>query len=328
MSPWAGRTAFVTGAYGMLGSRLTAALLDRGARVVVLRRDRAPGSALVLEGLQERCHVVDGSVTHAATVERAIAEQEVDTVVHLAAQTLVGVANRAPRSTFETNVAGTWTVLEAARASGTVRRVVVASSDKAYGPSDELPYREDHPLGATHPYDVSKACADLVARSYAHAFALPVATTRCANLYGPGDLNASRLVPELVAAVLAGRAPVIRSDGSPRRDFLHVDDAVEAYLAICDLLDAGQGHGEAFNAGSEVPVSVREVAEELVALGAGPPPEYRGTGVPPGEIDAQWVDATRLRTLTGWRARTSLQDGLRDTLEWYRAHPATARGPG
>lgn len=313
-------SALVTGAYGMLGTWLTAALLERGDRVVVLKRDRAVGSALELEGLEARCHVVHGDLADAPLLARVVVEEEVDTVFHLGAQTIVGAASRSPVSTFETNIRGTWNVMEACRAGG-VRRVVVASSDKAYGSHEELPYREDMALQPRFPYDVSKAATDLVARSYWHSFGVPVATTRFANIYGGGDLNGSRLIPELVAAVLDGRAPVIRSDGSPERDFLYVDDAVAAYLAIADALDDRVARGEAYNAGGGRPHSVREVVETLLRVAdAGVEAEFRGEGVPAGEIDRQWVDASKLRTATGWEPRIGLEEGLRRTLAWYRAH--------
>ena len=247
-SALAGRSVFVTGAYGLLGSWLVKALLERGARTTVLRRDAVAVSALALEGTEARVNVVHGDICDAAVIERALGEYEVDSVFHLAAQTIVGVANRSPVSTFEANIRGTWTVLEACRRSG-VGRVVVAASDKAYGAHDELPYREELALQPIYPYDVSKAATDMIARSYWHTFELPVAVTRLANIYGGGDLNLSRLVPECVLAAIAGRAPVIRSDGTLERDYLYVEDAVDAYLAIWELLEDGRGAGEAFNAG-------------------------------------------------------------------------------
>ena len=314
--------AFVTGAYGLLGTWLVRALLERGDHVVVLRRDEPAASALVLEGLEERCDVVTGDVRDSETMERALGDYEVDTVFHLAAQTLVGTARRSPVPTFEANVRGTWILLDACRRLE-VPRVVVAASDKAYGAHDELPYRESFALEPRYPYDVSKAATDLIARSYFHTYGVPVAVTRFANLYGGGDLNFSRLVPEAAAAAIQGRAPVIRSDGTPERDFLFVEDAVRAYLDIAGALDGADGSaaGEAFNAGGGQPHSVLEVVD-LVCRAAGTQvePDVRGQGTPEGEIDRQYVDASKLRALTGWEPRVSLQDGLGRTVEWYRAH--------
>jgi CDP-glucose 4,6-dehydratase len=288
---------------------------------VVLRRDEPAASALVLEGLEERCDVVPGDVRDPHVIERALSEYEVDTVFHLAAQTLVGTAKRSPVPTFEANIRGTWVLLEACRQLE-VSRVVVAASDKAYGASDELPYRETHPLQPRFPYDVSKAATDLIARSYFHTYGLPVAVTRFANLYGGGDLNFSRLVPESVAAALQGRAPVIRSDGTPERDFLYVQDAVSAYLAIADALHSDGAAGEAFNAGGGEPHSVLDVVALVCrAAGTDVEPDVRGEGVPDAEIDRQYVDPSKLRDLTGWSPAVSLEDGLARTVEWYRAHP-------
>jgi CDP-glucose 4,6-dehydratase len=320
------RSVLVTGAYGLLGSWLAKALLDGGARVTVLRRDDAPASALTLEGTEARCTVVRGDVRDLELLDRVLGEEEVDTVFHLAAQTIVGTAQRSPLSTWETNVRGTWVLLEACRRHE-VTRVVVASSDKAYGSHDDLPYREDHELRARFPYDASKACADIVARSYFHSYGLPVAVTRFANLYGGGDLNGSRLIPEAVAAALAGRAPVIRSDGSPERDFLYVEDAVAAYLAIAGALDGDGARGEAFNAGSGRSWSVREVVELVCrAAGSDAAPDVRGSGTPTGEIDRQWVDPSRLRALTGWEPRVDLADGIERTVAWYRRHSGALAG--
>jgi CDP-glucose 4,6-dehydratase len=320
VTDWRGCSVFVTGAYGLLGSWLVKALLARDARVTVLKRDAVTQSALVLEGTERHVNVVHGDVCHAPVLERALGEYEVDTVFHLAAQTIVGVANRGPAPTFETNIRGTWTVLEACRHAA-VPRTIVASSDKAYGAHPELPYRESFALAPQHPYDVSKAAADLIARSYWSTFGLPVAVTRLANLYGGGDFNFSRLVPEAAVAAIERRAPVIRSDGTPQRDFLYVEDAVEAYLAIAELLAAGRGAGEAFNAGSGRSRSVLEVVELVCELAeTGVAPDVRGTGTPDGEISQQWLDSGKLRAATGWEPRISLQDGLSRTLAWYREH--------
>ncbi|HEV2753143.1 MAG TPA: NAD-dependent epimerase/dehydratase family protein [Solirubrobacteraceae bacterium] len=307
----------MTGASGLIGSWLVAALVRRGVGVVVLRR---PGGTSPRAG---RVTTVEGELTDEPALAAALADHEVDTVFHLAAQSIVGSAREAPTATFETNVRGTWTVLEACRRHGTPR-VVVAGSDKAYGPGHQPPYREGQALAPAFPYDVSKACADLLARSYWHAYALPVAVTRLTNVYGGADRQTSRLIPAAVGAALAGRPPIIRSDGTPRRDFLYVEDAVEAYLHIAQAL--GDPHagvrGQALNGGSEQPCSVRAVVELVCALtGTGQEPDIQGSGTPPGELEDQWVDASRLRELTGWRARVGLEEGLRRTVEWYRAHP-------
>jgi CDP-glucose 4,6-dehydratase len=313
------KSAFVTGAYGLLGAWLVKALLEEGIAVTVLKRDEDPRSALRLLGLEGRVSVVHGDVRDFDLLQRALADYEVDTVFHLAAQTLVGAANASPVPTFDANIRGTWTLLEACRLHG-APRVLVAASDKAYGAHDELPYREDFALQPRYPYDVSKACTDLIARSYFHTFGLPVAVTRLANIYGGGDTNASRLVPEAVAAALAGRAPVIRSDGSPERDFLYVEDAATAYLALAREID--RAAGEAFNAGSGRPVAVREVVDLICRLaGSDVEPDIRGIGTPEGEISRQYVDSSKLRALTGWEPRVELEEGLRRTVEWYRAHP-------
>lgn len=318
-----GSRVFVTGGHGLLGSWLVRALLERGAAVTVLRREPAPNSALALNGDEARADQVDGDLLDADLLEREIADRGINVVVHLAAQAIVGVARSSPRSTFETNVTGTWNVLEAARLAG-VARVVVASSDKAYGPSDVLPYVEDLPLRARYPYDASKAAADLISRSYWHTYGLPVTVTRLANLYGGGDQNLSRLIPETVAAALSDRAPVVRSDGSPERDYLYAGDAVNAYLAVLDLLAAGEGAGEAFNAGSGIPRrAIDVVSAVLQAAGSELAPQIAGDGVPEGEIERQVIDSSKLTGMTGWTAATPLDEGLAETLDWYREHPAS-----
>lgn len=327
------RRAMVTGGFGLLGSWLTKALLERGDEVVVFDRnvERERVSALRLEGTDARVSLVGGDVADRGAVDRAIGENRIDTVFHLAAQTLVGAAHAAPAATFEANVRGTWSLLDACCAHG-VQRVVVASSDKAYGPALELPYVEDQPLRAVYPYDASKAAADIIARSYWHSYGLPVAVTRFANLYGGGDLNDSRLIPETVWAALEGRPPVIRSDGSPERDFLYVEDAAAAYLAIADALDEpGGARGEAFNAGGGRPHAVRDIVRLVLEVaGAGVEPEIRGAGTPQGELDRQYVDYSKLASLTGWAPRVELEEGLRRTVEWYRRyapHPPARRAP-
>lgn len=321
------KRALVSGGHGFVASHLVRALLGGGVEVRVLDRPEPRladvggrrRSGLDLLGIRDDVDVIEADLRDAKSVEDAVAGS--DTVFHLAAQTIVGVARESPRETLEVNVAGAWNVFEACRDHG-VERVVFASSDKAYGASPELPYREDFPLRAAFPYDASKAAADIIARSYASAYGLPLAVTRFANIYGGGDLNFSRLIPEVVVAVLAGRPPRIRSDGSPERDFLHVEDAVSAYLAIEEGLGSAAVAGEAFNAGGGRPHSVREVVGLIAAAGGdGVEAEYLGDGNPDGEIDRQYVDSTKLRELTGWQPRVGLDEGLRRTLEWYREHP-------
>jgi CDP-glucose 4,6-dehydratase len=318
--------SLVSGAHGFVGSHLARALLERSEAVRVLDRP-APRladvggerlSGLDLLGIRDEVELIEADLRNADAVASAV--DGADSVFHLAAQTIVGVARSSPLETFEVNVQGAWNIFEACRTQD-VARVIFASSDKAYGSSPRLPYREDFALRASYPYDASKAAADTIARSYATAYGLPLAVTRFANVYGGGDLNFSRLIPETVVAVLEGRSPVIRSDGSPERDFLHVEDAVSAYLAIAGALDNG-AVGEAFNAGGERPHAVRQVVELIVAAGGDDvEPDFQGSGNPDGEIDRQFVDSTKLRELTGWRPQVELGDGLRRTLEWYRQHP-------
>ena len=317
--------ALVTGGHGFVASHLAAALLADGIEVRVLDR---PGprltdvggprtSGLELLGIIGEVDVVEADLLDAAAVGAAVAG--CDAVFHLAAQTIVGVARSSPAATFEVNVRGAWNVFEACRAEQ-VGRVVFASSDKAYGSSPQLPYREDDPLRAAFPYDASKAAADVIARSYADAYGLPLAVTRFANIYGGGDLNFTRLVPETAIAVADGRAPRIRSDGSPKRDFLHVDDAVSAYLAIASALDGPGAAGEAFNAGGDRPHSVREVVDLLVEVSGGEVAAEYGPGLPSGEIRDQYLDSAKLTATTGWRPEVDLRTGLLRTLEWYREH--------
>ncbi len=318
---WARRSVLVTGCTGLVGAWLTAALVDRGARVVGLVRDHVPASNLYRLGLDRRISLAHADIGDYAAMLRILNEYEVDTVFHLAAQTIVGIANRAPLSTFEANIRGTWTVLEAARHTPTVARLVIASSDKAYGAHDVLPYHEDAPLLGRHPYDVSKTCADLLAQSYHHHYRLPLAIARCGNVFGGGDLNFNRLVPELMRAVFDGEAPVVRSDGSPTRDYLYVEDVAEAYLALARALDDPARHGAAFNFSYERPQTVRELIERtLRVLGRSDlAPVIRGAGPPPGEIAHQYLSAERARRELGWRPNVGLDRGLRRTYAWYDA---------
>jgi CDP-glucose 4,6-dehydratase len=296
-------------------------LLDDGKRVVALRRDVDPEARFRVEGIEDRCALALADLTDHDALVRVLNEHEVDEVFHLAAQTIVGTANRSPMATWEANVRGTYSLLEACRGLGTVRRVVVASSDKAYGDHDELPYREDFALQPRYPYDVSKAATDMIARSYAVTYGLPVAVTRLANVYGGGDFNFSRIVPDTARALVRGESPVIRSDGTPERDYIYAPDAVDAYLAIAKSLDDPQMHGRAWNAGAGRPYSVKEIVSRLIAVsGRDAEPDIQGEGTPHGEIDRQFLDSSRIREELGWEPRWELDDGLRETWAWYERH--------
>jgi CDP-glucose 4,6-dehydratase len=286
--------------------------------VVVLSRSDLVGSRFDSEGLRERCTLVEGSLTEIHSLRAALSAHDVSSVYHLGAQTQVGVANRAPFETWETNIRGTYSLLEAIRERGGVERVVVASSDKAYGGHEELPYREGFALQPSFPYDVSKAATDMIARSYAVTYDMPVAVTRLANVYGPGDVNWARVIPDTARALVRGERPVIRSDGTPERDYLYVEDAADAYLAVAASLDDPAQRGRAWNAGSGVPLSVLEVVTRLIAVsGLEVEPDIQGTGVPHGEIDRQYLDPTALRSELGWSPRWDFDEGLRVTWEWY-----------
>lgn len=319
MSFWHGRRVFVTGTTGLLGSWLSEALLDRGAEVTTLMRDWVPSSRAVTAGILDRCNVVQGELENLAVVSRALNEFEIDTIFHLGAQAIVGTASRSPLSTFESNIKGTWTLLEAARlCPRLIERIVVASSDKAYGDNETLPYTEDMPLQGRFPYDVSKSCSDLIALSYHHTWQLPLAVTRCGNLFGGGDLNFNRLIPGTIRSVLRGEAPIIRSDGTFIRDYVYVRDAVEAYLQLAESLPGDGITGEAFNFGPHQPLSVLDVvAQILTEMDRGdlrPVVQNEARH----EIQRQYLDCTKATTRLGWRPAYSFEEGLRETVRWYR----------
>lgn len=317
------RRAIVTGGRGFVGAWLCRALLDRGVEVTSFdrRSKREKPSTLAMIGIEEQIDEQVGDLIDGELLGSLIRDREIDSVFHLAAETIVGTVRADPVAALDTNVRGTWTLLGAATEAG-VERFVFASSDKAYGAHESLPYREDYALQPTAPYEASKAAADLIARAWWPSYGLPIAITRFANIYGGGDLNFSRLVPETVCGAIDGRSPVLRSDGSPVRDLLYVEDAAAAYLAIADNLGRDQVRGEAFNAGGERPYGVLEIVETITRLaGTGVEPEIRGTGNPEGEIDRQYVDATKIRELCGWSPAVSLEDGLARTIAWYRDHP-------
>ena len=315
---WRGRNVLVTGCTGLLGSWLTEALVERGAQVVGLIRDQIPHSQLYRSGTIDRIRVVRGAVENYELVHRLLNEYEVDTVFHLAALTIVSIANRAPLATFESNIKGSWTVLEAARNSPLVTRVVLASSDKAYGSQEQLPYTEEMPLLAKHPYDVSKACAEMIAVNYRHTYGLPVSITRCANLYGGGDLNFDRLIPEVIRSALLRERPIIRSDGAMLRDYLFVLDAVSAYLTLAQAMDDPALYGEAFNFGMDDPQSVLEVAQLVISLSDQPELEPIVQNRELNEIHDQYLCSDKARRLLGWRPQHTLEQGLEQTIAWYQ----------
>ena len=316
---WRDRSVLVTGGTGMVGSWLVKALLAADARVAVLILDADPQSELYRSGDIQRVSVVSGALEDVHTLERALTLHAVDTVFHLGAQTIVGAAHRAPLVTFEANIRGTYNLLEACRRlTALVRRVVVASSDKAYG-EQALPYVESAPLQGRHPYDVSKSCADLLAQCYHHTYGLPVTIARCGNIYGGGDLNWSRIVPGTIRDFLAGRRPVIRSDGQSKRDYLYVRDAVLAYVLLADATDRPGVAGQAFNFSHESPLTVLQMVAHLQRLMSCQALEPIIRNDAQGELADQWLSAARARELLGWRPRFTLDAGLRETIAWYRA---------
>jgi len=317
---WRGKNVFVTGATGLLGSWLVEDMLGRGANVVALVRDTVPKSYLALSGNIKKINIVHGELEDYFTVERSLNEYEIDSVFHLGAQTIVGTANRSPLSTFESNIKGTWCVLEAARVSKLVKRVIVASSDKAYGTQESLPYKEDAPLIGRHPYDCSKSCADLLAQAYAETYNMPVAVTRCGNLFGGGDLNFNRIVPGTIRSIFHGEAPIIRSDGTYIRDYFFVKDAVKAYIALAEMVgEQGGGkvkNGEAFNFSSERRITVLELVNLLLKL--------MKSNLKPvilnevkSEIKHQYLDSAKAKTQLNWKPLWTLEESLQQTIEWY-----------
>ena len=316
---WAGASVFVTGATGIVGSWLCSELLDLGAHVVALVKDTDPQSELIRSGNIARLTVVNGNLEDYRTIERAVNEHEIQTVFHLGAQAIVGAALRSPLPTFETNIRGTYNLLEACRVhADRVQSVVIASSDKAYGDQDTLPYTEDSPLVGRHPYDVSKSCADLIAQAYHRTYGLPVGIARCGNIYGGGDLNWSRLVPTTVRAYIEGRSPVIRSDGSLVRDYIYVKDAVSGYIRLAEGLEYDHIKGEAFNFGNEAPVTVLELVSEVQELMESQHLETEILGVNEGEIHSQYLSTAKARKMLDWTPSNDLRSGLVETIAWYR----------
>lgn len=327
---WTDRSTLVTGATGLVGGWLVGSLLERGANVICLVRDQVPQSRLVSDGMLSRVNVVTGDVRDQALLERVLGEYEVDTVFHLAAQTIVGVANRNPVSTFETNIGGAWAMLEACRRSPAVKQVVIASTDKAYGDHASAVYDETTPLRARFPYDVSKACADMIAQSYAASFDLPVVVTRCGNFYGGGDLNWSRLVPGTIRSIIRGERPVIRSDGQYVRDYFYVEDGVAAYLLLAEQLAADpELRGEAFNFSyDDANLTVLDLVDRILRqMGSTLTPVVQNIAT--GEIPVQRLDPGKARARLGWRPSFTVEEGLGRTIGWYeRSLRGTRTGDG
>ncbi len=316
---WQEKRTLITGCTGLLGSWLTAELVALGADVVGLVRDFVPQSQLYRSGVVHQIKVVQGDLCDYELLERTMGEYEIELIFHLAAQTIVGIANRAPLSTFETNIRGTYLLLEAARRIDTVQGIIVASSDKAYGDQPNLPYVEDAPLHGRHPYDVSKSCADLIAQAYAHSYNLPVIVTRCANLYGGGDLNWNRILPGTIRSVLRGERPVIRSDGTFKRDYLYVKDAVRGYLMAAQSLTGPAMAGETFNFGLGQPTTALEVVNTIISVSDHDELQPIILNEVENEIQDQYLCSDKAGRILGWEPQFSLEEGLAETMAWYRA---------
>lgn len=320
---WNDRRVFVTGATGMVGYWLVKDLLAAGARVVALVRDPDPQSGFFRSGDYRQVSLVQGNIEDFASMERALNDHEIDTVFHLAAQPIVSVAHRYPLPTFEANIRGTYNLLEACRVhSGLVKRVVIASSDKAYGPHDELPYTEDMALQGKHPYEVSKSCADLIAQAYQHTYSLPVAILRCGNIYGGGDINWSRIVPYVIRCFIENKRPIIRSDGKFVRDYIYVKDVSRSYMTTAEQLTEKKVQGEAFNFSLERPVTVLELVGIIQGLMNAKhlKPDVQNNAS--GEIREQYLSAAKSHKVLKWKPKFTLEEGLNETIEWYRDYLA------
>jgi CDP-glucose 4,6-dehydratase len=316
MFSWKNKRVFITGASGLLGSWLTEALVQKGASVVVLIRDWVPESLLLSSETLQHLTVVRGDLIDIAVVERVLNEYEIDTVFHLGAQTIVQTANRSPLSSFESNIKGTWVLLEACRHLGTVQRIVIASTDKAYGTQKTLPYTEEMPLLAVHPYDVSKACADMIAQAYYATYNLPLAITRCGNIYGGGDLNFNRIIPGTIRSLHDHEQPIIRSDGTYVRDYIYIKDVIAGYILLAEHLHRSDVHGQAFNFSTNNRLSVLAVVERIIkVMGSSLVPDIQNTVS--AEILVQYLSSEKAVRLLGWKAQYSIEEGLQETIAWY-----------
>ena len=315
---WHDKNVLVTGASGILGSWLVKGLLSKKANVIGLIRDQVPLSELALSGNINKISIVHGKLEDYSLIERAINEYEIDTVFHLGAQAIVKTAERFPISTFESNIKGTWNILEACRNNQTVRRVVVASSDKAYGNSDKLPYTEDMPVAGENPYDASKSCCDILSQSYAKTYGLPITIARCGNIYGGGDLNFNRIVPETIKAALHDENPIIRSDGTYIRDYLYVMDAVDAYMTLAEKTEEKSVKGQAFNFGTTKPTRVLDVVKMILEISGKRKLKPIVKNTAKAEIREQYLDCSKARKILKWAYRYELNAGLMETFKWYQ----------
>jgi len=315
---WINKNILITGCTGFLGSWLTKILLDKGANITGLVRDWVPESNLIIQDSISKINVVKGDVEDYFLLERILNEYEIEVVFHLAAQAIVGTANRNPKATFETNIRGTWNLLEACRRSSTVKKTIIASSDKAYGEHSALPYTEELPLRGSHPYDVSKSCADLIASTYYSTYKLPVCISRCGNFYGGGDLNFNRIIPGTIQSVLKNERPIIRSDGKFIRDYLYVIDVVDAYLLLAEKMENKKIHGEAFNFSGDVQLTVIEVVNNILNIMNRKDLEPVILNEAKAEIKNQYLSIAKAKEILGWNPQYNLEEGLKETVEWYR----------
>lgn len=317
---WRNKSVFVTGCTGLLGSWLTKSLVERGANVTGLIRDWVPGSNLIWSGFEKRINIVRGEIEDYLLLERIINEYEIEIVFHLAAQTIVSIANRNPISTFDSNIKGTWNLLEGCRRNPTVKKIIIASSDKAYGEQTKLPYDENTPLQGNHPYDVSKSCTDLIAYTYFHTYNLPVCITRCGNFFGGGDLNFNRIIPGTIRSVIFNERPIIRGDGSYIRDYIYILDAVEAYILLAEKMNELNILGESFNFSNEIQITVLEITKKILQLIDRKDLEPVILNQVTGEIKHQYLSAKKAKNILNWKPLYTLEKGLKETIEWYKKY--------
>jgi CDP-glucose 4,6-dehydratase len=317
---WKNRNVLITGATGFLGTWLSKDLIDRGANVIALVRDDIPNMPMRTMGIYDKlAAAVDGDITDYQSTKRVFSEYEIDTCFHLAAQTIVGVAKNNPTNTFKVNILGSWNIFEAARTTEQLKSIVIASTDKVYGEPIKLPITEDHPLLAAYPYDASKACVERLARTYFSTYRLPIAITRCCNIYGGGDLNFSRIIPGTIRSIISNQDPVLRSDGTPVRDFIYVKDAASAYVTLAENMEKKGVKGEAFNFGSNAPINMLDLVKSIIKASGRKnlKPDVQGKKKPDAEIDEQYLSSEKANLVLGWKPKFGLDAGLKETIRWY-----------